>query len=79
MEPATVISELWRRTQARDWAGVGELIAQDAVIEWPVSSERISGRANYVAVNSEYPEGWSIRVKSRTPSSASSGRRRSGP
>ena len=57
-----VISELWRRTQARDWAGVGELIAQDAVIEWPVSSERIAGRANYVAVNSEYPEGWSIRV-----------------
>ena len=62
MEPATVIAELWGRTQARDWDGVGDLVAPDAVIEWPVSAERIVGRANYVAVNREYPEGWEIRV-----------------
>ena len=62
MEPATVIEELWGRTQARDWAGVAELVAPEAVIEWPVSAERIVGPANYVAVNREYPEGWQIRV-----------------
>jgi ketosteroid isomerase-like protein len=62
MEPARVIEELWSRTQARDWAGVGELVAEDAVVDWPVSAERIAGRENYVAVNREYPEGWQIRV-----------------
>ncbi len=62
MQPSGVIRELWARIQARDWAGVGALVADDAVIEWPVSGERIIGRLNYVAVNREYPEGWSIRV-----------------
>jgi ketosteroid isomerase-like protein len=62
MNAATVVRELWTRAQARDWDGFGELVAEDAVIEWPVSSERIVGRANYVALNREYPEGWEIRI-----------------
>jgi len=62
VDAATVIKELWARTQARDWVGVGELLADDAVVEWPVSAERIVGRVNYVAINSEYPEPWEIRV-----------------
>jgi ketosteroid isomerase-like protein len=62
MDAATVVRELWTRAQARDWEGFGELVAEDAVIEWPVSAERIVGRANYVAVNREYPAGWEIRI-----------------
>jgi ketosteroid isomerase-like protein len=62
MQPSDVVTALWERIQARDWAGVAGLVADDAVVEWPVSSERIVGRDNYVAVNREYPEGWSIRV-----------------
>jgi hypothetical protein len=62
MDAALVVRQLWTRTQARDWAGVSELIAPDAVIVWPVSGERIVGRDNYVAVNSTYPEGWQIRI-----------------
>ncbi|MEU5824479.1 MULTISPECIES: nuclear transport factor 2 family protein [Streptomyces] len=62
MEPSKVIETLWSRIQDRDWAGVAELIAEDAVVEWPVSLERIVGRDDFVAVNREYPEGWSIRV-----------------
>jgi ketosteroid isomerase-like protein len=62
MEPMQVVEALWARIQARDWAGVGELVDVDAVIDWPASGERIIGRDNYVAVNREYPEGWSIRV-----------------
>nr|WP_205856275.1 nuclear transport factor 2 family protein [Phytoactinopolyspora endophytica] len=57
-----VVEALWDRIEARDWASVAGLVAEDAVIEWPVSRERIVGRQNFVAVNSEYPEGWSIRV-----------------
>lgn len=62
LPPAQVIEQLWARIQARDWSGVGALIATDAVVEWPVTGERIIGSQNYVAVNREYPEGWSIQV-----------------
>ncbi|MFD3804828.1 nuclear transport factor 2 family protein [Streptomyces sp. NPDC058619] len=53
MEPLNVVAQLWERIEARDWDGVAKLIAEDAVIEWPVSGERIVGRANFVAVNSD--------------------------
>ncbi|MET9958791.1 hypothetical protein ABZ128_06810 [Streptomyces sp. NPDC006326] len=49
MEPLKVVAQLWERIDARDWAGVARLIAEDAVIEWPVSGERIIGRANFIA------------------------------
>ncbi|WP_435150649.1 nuclear transport factor 2 family protein [Micromonospora aurantiaca (nom. illeg.)] len=62
MDSEAVVRALWDRMQARDWTGVGELLADDVVVEWPVSAERIVGRDNYVKVNAEYPEGWSIRV-----------------
>ncbi|QSB16124.1 nuclear transport factor 2 family protein [Natronosporangium hydrolyticum] len=62
MEPHHVIRELWDRIEARAWSGVAELFAADAVIDWPASRERIVGPANFVAVNREYPTGWSIRV-----------------
>ncbi|MFD8428378.1 MULTISPECIES: nuclear transport factor 2 family protein [Streptomyces] len=61
-EPAAVVREFWARMQARDWAGLGALLADDLVVEWPVSAELIEGRANFVSVNAEYPEGWSIEV-----------------
>ncbi|MCX4692437.1 nuclear transport factor 2 family protein [Streptomyces sp. NBC_01408] len=53
MEPLKVVAQLWERIEARDWDGVARLIAEDAVIEWPVSGERIVGRANFIAVNSD--------------------------
>ncbi|WP_416960643.1 nuclear transport factor 2 family protein [Streptomyces sp. Agncl-13] len=62
MEPAEVVQTLWDRMQARDWRGLGELLAEDLVVEWPVSGERIEGRRNFVSINAEYPEGWAIRV-----------------
>ncbi|MFE2525485.1 nuclear transport factor 2 family protein [Streptomyces sp. NPDC059382] len=53
MDPLSVVARLWERIEARDWDGVAGLIAEDAVIEWPVSGERIVGRANFVAVLSD--------------------------
>ena len=61
MDPAEVVRTFWARMQARDWAGLGALLAEDVLVEWPASGERFRGRANVVAVNAEYPEGWSIR------------------
>jgi ketosteroid isomerase-like protein len=62
VEPGEVVTELWRRIQARDWDGVGELLAEDFVLDWPNAGLRIRGRANFVGFNRNYPEGWSIEV-----------------
>ena len=62
MEPSEVVAQLWGRIQARDWDGVGELLADDFVLDWPPELVRIRGRKNYVEFNRSYPEGWSIEV-----------------
>ena len=62
MEPTKIVQALWDRMQARDWAGLGALLPDDLVVEWPVSGELIVGRENYVAINRKYPEGWAIKV-----------------
>nr|WSX50675.1 nuclear transport factor 2 family protein [Streptomyces sp. NBC_00974] len=64
MEPLKVVAQLWERIEARDWNGVAALIAEDAVIEWPVSGERIVGRANFLAVLSDddYTDESSVEV-----------------
>ncbi|HEV7629321.1 MAG TPA: nuclear transport factor 2 family protein [Streptomyces sp.] len=62
MNPSETVQALWDRMQARDWAGVGALLADDLVVEWPASAELIVGREDFVSINAEYPEGWAIRV-----------------
>ncbi|MFG2983176.1 nuclear transport factor 2 family protein [Streptomyces sp. NPDC048258] len=52
-QPTAPPPQLSARIEARDWHGVAKLIAEDAVIEWPVSGERIVGRANFIAVDSD--------------------------
>jgi ketosteroid isomerase-like protein len=61
-EPAEVVEQLWNRIQARDWVGVGELLVEDFVLEWPHDLVRLRGRTNFVEFNRSYPEGWSIEV-----------------
>jgi SnoaL-like domain len=56
------VAELWGRIQARDWDGVGELLAEDFELEWPSAGLRLRGRTNFVEFNRRYPEGWSIEV-----------------
>jgi len=62
VEPADVVEQLWSRTQSRDWDGVGALLAEDFLLEWPHDLVRLRGRANFVEFNRTYPEGWSIEV-----------------
>ncbi len=62
MEPIHVVAAFWRAIQARDWDAVGELLAEDFVLEWPSALVRIRGRTNFVEFNRNYPEGWSIDV-----------------
>ena len=62
MAPADGVRGFWDRIEARDWEGARALLADDVVVEWPASKERMVGAANVVAVNAAYPEGWSIHV-----------------
>jgi len=62
MEPLEVVRALWHRFQDHNWAGAAELVAENAVIDWPASRERLVGRDKIIAVNQEYPAGWSIKV-----------------
>jgi len=62
VDPPEVVAQLWGRIQARDWPGVGQLLAEDFVLEWPQDMVRLRGRAKFVEFNAKYPEGWSIEV-----------------
>jgi ketosteroid isomerase-like protein len=62
VEAVEVVAELWSRIQARDWAGVRELLAADFVLEWPQELIQIRGPEKFVEFNRSYPEGWSIEV-----------------
>ena len=61
-DPAEVVRGLWDRFEARDWDAAAELLAEDVVVDWPQTRERMRGRENVIAVNRNYPEGWTIRV-----------------
>ncbi len=60
-DPAEVVRRFFERMEARDWPGAAELVAPDAVVEWPATGERFTGEG-FVAMNAAYPEGWSIAV-----------------
>lgn len=62
MDAGDVISQLWERIDQRNWAALGELLHEDVLLEYPVSGEIFRGRANVVAINAEYPDGWSIQL-----------------
>ena len=50
--------------QTNDFKAVGDLLHDDYTLEWPQSGERIRGRANFVAVNENYPAHgrWEFRI-----------------
>ena len=50
-----VVEGFWAAMQTNDFEAAGELLHDDYVLEWPQSGERIRGRANFVAVNQNYP------------------------
>lgn len=53
---------MWDRIQARDWDGLRGFLDPELVVRWPATGELFVGADNFVAVQSEYPEGWSISV-----------------
>lgn len=61
---AALVHEFWRRMASNDFASVGELLADDFVLDWPQSGERFRGAERFVRMNQEYPAhgAWRFRV-----------------
>lgn len=61
MSSAAVVRRVHDLMQARDWAGARTGVADDALIEYPASGERFTGRS-WMDMNEAYPEGWTIEI-----------------
>lgn len=53
--PAEVVAEFWRLMATNDFASTVAVLADDFVLDWPQSNERIVGAADFARMNSEYP------------------------
>ena len=50
------------RLEARDWAGVADLLHEEVVYLLPQTGEVVRGRDAYLAWNQNYPEGWHLEL-----------------
>ena len=50
-----LVEKFWALMKTNDFRSVGSVLADDFLLEWPQSGERIRGRDNYAAMNEEYP------------------------
>jgi len=52
---AELVKNFWALMGTNDFRSVGSVLADDFVLDWPQSGERIRGRDNYAAMNEQYP------------------------
>jgi ketosteroid isomerase-like protein len=50
-----VVRRFWALMGSNDFPAVGAVLADDFVLEWPQSRERIRGRDDFARMNAEYP------------------------
>ena len=50
-----LVKEFYKRMNTNDFRSAGRMLADEYILEWPQSQERIRGRDNFAAVNEEYP------------------------
>lgn len=50
-----LVEQYWQMMNTNNWQAVGALLHDEYVLDWPQSGERIRGRANFAAVNANYP------------------------
>jgi ketosteroid isomerase-like protein len=63
-ESKQVVQNFWAAMQTNDFQRAGEWLHDDYYLEWPQSGERVRGRANFVAINENYPahERWEFTI-----------------
>ena len=50
-----IVEAFWAAMQTNDFKAAGEYLHDEYILEWPQSGERIRGRANFAAINDNYP------------------------
>ncbi|MCC7143496.1 MAG: nuclear transport factor 2 family protein [Candidatus Eisenbacteria bacterium] len=50
-----VVREFWRLMATNDFSSLQAVLAEEFVLEWPQSNERIRGVARFIQMNEEYP------------------------
>lgn len=55
MQAEAVVREFWRLMATNDFHSVKGVLAEELVVEWPQSKERIRGPKNFARMNAEYP------------------------
>ncbi|MBL9134612.1 MAG: GNAT family N-acetyltransferase [Verrucomicrobiales bacterium] len=64
-DPEAVVREFWRRMATNHFKSVQEVLADNLILDWPQSCERICGPSNFVRMNAEYPSHgrWSFELR----------------
>ena len=52
-----VIARYWEATSSRNFEAVRDIFADDVLVEWPQSGERVRGKDSCIKVFSSYPGG----------------------
>ena len=55
MKAKDIVLSFWESMRSNDFAGASKWLTEDFEGDWPQSSELISGRDNFIAINTEYP------------------------
>ncbi len=53
--PESIVRRFWQLMASNDFPAVAAVLADDVVVDWPQSNERIRGSGKFIRVNAEYP------------------------
>ena len=60
---AVTIRRFWAATEARDWDGLADVLADDLVYGMEQTRERVRGKPAFVRFFSEFPGDWHLVVR----------------
>ena len=55
MNNKQIVENFWLTMATNDFYAAARLLHDDYILEWPQSGERILGRDNFAAINTNYP------------------------
>ncbi|WP_019275656.1 nuclear transport factor 2 family protein [Vibrio coralliilyticus] len=66
MNAKEVVNAFWQAMQSNDFYKASEWLSEDFECVWPQSSEKIVGRDNFAALNTNYPSHgiWTFEIHS---------------
>jgi hypothetical protein len=60
--PTGIVSLWWQRFDRADFAGAIGLMTHDAIIDWPLSGERIIDPVRWKSIQEHYPGNWTTET-----------------